>query len=307
MPHSVLITGGTGLIGSYLSPLLRDKGYTVRHLSRRRNLNAEFPAYSWDIAREQIDPDAIDDSVQTIIHLAGAGIADRRWSTSRKADIVGSRVASTALLARYLQQTPKAVRIFIGGSATGYYGNSGDRLMSETDSPADDSFLSHTTRQWEQAYAQLLLAPSLRSVVLRTGVVLAREGGALPQMSMSAQWGIAAYFGTGEQYIPWIHIADMCQLLLHAIETETMQGVYNAVAPQAATNKVFMQALAQTFCHRSLSIPVPAFALRAAMGEMADVVLHGCCASADKVLQAGFAFLYPDLSTALASLCHQKD
>lgn len=300
MNNTILITGGTGLIGSRLSYLLREQGYGVRHLSRRRNTSAEFPAYRWDIDQNYIDPDAIDSKVSTIVHLAGASIADCRWTTSRKAELLSSRTRGIALLSTYLREQPQhQVRTFIGGSATGYYGNSGDRPMTENDPPADDSFLSQTTQAWEQAYAPL---DQVRRVVLRIGVVLSAAGGALPQMALAARWGLATYFGKGRQYVPWIHIDDLCALLLYVIANPAVEGTYNAVAPQAITNAELMHILAQTLSGRAWNVPIPAAVLRLGMGEMADVVLHGCRATSDKICQAGFVFLYPELREAVRNL-----
>jgi uncharacterized protein (TIGR01777 family) len=302
--HSILITGGTGLIGMHLSRTLQNKGYAVRHLSRKRQLNAEFPAYSWQIESEYIDPDAFDDSVKTIIHLAGTSIS-QRWTSQQKNEIVESRVKSTNLLTDYLQNQLHSVTTFIGGSATGYYGNSGGESKSETDLPADHSFLSTTTQLWENAYLPLQTVAQLRSVLLRIGVVLTSEGGALPEMAKATRWGIAAYLGNGKQYMPWIHIDDLCNLFLFAIENPHLQGIYNAVAPQPIRHKLFMQTLARHLSGYAWAIPVPALALRATMGEMADIVLHGCRANSQKIEQAGFQFLYPDLDNALKNIYRQ--
>lgn len=295
MSHTVLITGGSGLIGTHLSRLLQANGYQVRHLSRRRAINAEFPTYSWQIEQNTIDHDAIDKSVETIIHLAGAGIGDKRWTPKRKADIVHSRTASTQLLIKYLQNQPNCVQTFIGGSAIGYYGNSGNNIVSETDLPSDHSFLSSTTQQWENAYQPLLANTNLRSVILRIGIVLAKNGGALPKMAIASRWGIAAYFGNGKQYMSWICIDDLCRLFLYAIKNQHIQGTYNAVATQVLNNKTFMQLLAQYLSKNSTwAVPVPSWLLRATMGEMADVVLHGCHASNAKIIATGFQFQSPN-------------
>lgn len=309
MPTTILITGGAGLVGRCLSRILLQRGYAVLHLSRRENLSAACPAYEWNIKQGTINTVAIE-KADAIIHLAGAGIAEQRWTTQQKKMVVDSRVCGTELLAKSLQTISNKVRVFIGASATGYYGNSGATIVSEDTAPADQSFLSTTCVQWEKAH-QLLCASvgGLRPVILRIPTVLSPNGGAFPRLSMTAKWGMSSYFGKGAHYYSWVHIIDLCNIFIHALETPTLNGVYNAAAPIPVTCREFAKTLSQTYCPalRGFAVPVPAPVLRLFMGEMADIVLHGCRTSCERLLETGFVFRFPELRAAVQNLKMQQN
>ncbi len=301
---TVLIAGGTGLVGKRLSKLLKEKSYDVLHLSRRENLNATFPAYRWDVEQGLIDEKAVQQA-DYVINLAGTGIADKRWSASRKKLIIDSRVKSNQLLKTTflkLQKTPKA---YLSAAAIGIYGNRGDEILTEDSPIGTKGFLVESCIEWEKAIEEMSVIDT-RIAVYRIGIVLSTQGGALEKMLLSFKTRVGAYFGNGEQYFSWIHIDDLCSMLVAGIENEHYKGIYNAVAPNAVSNKQMTYDLKKALGIAALIVPAPAAALRLAMGEMADVVLHGNRLSAAKLQQAGYQFKFPELIPALKDLLSKK-
>lgn len=297
---TVLIAGGTGLIGQRLSILLRKHGYTVRHLSRRADPTAPFPQFRWDPSRKLIDPEALE-GVDHLINLAGAGIADRPWTAARKQLITSSRVESNLLLHQEIAARGWQPQSFIASAAIGYYGDRpSDQWITENEGPGE-GFLAESCIAWEDAIQQVRLL-GVRTVTLRTGVVLSLNGGAVPKLVGPLRWGLGTIMGNGKQWYAWIHIDDLCQMFVYALENVALQGVYNAVAPEPVRNAEFTRVLARQFNPSALTLPAPSWALRLALGEMADVVLTGARVSARRIQSAGFAFKYPDLPTAVANL-----
>lgn len=303
---TVLIGGGTGLVGSHLSHLLKSNGFTVRHLSRTQNLSAEFPAYAWDVKKMTIDPAAFE-GVDYLINLAGAGIADQRWTAARKKLIVDSRVDSTLLLLKGAEAYGKPIKAFVSASAVGYYGDRGETLLSEND-PAgpDEDFLAYSVKQWEQAIEVFGTTSDIRTVGIRVGVVLSTKGGALPKMTLPMKLGVASYFGDGKAWYSWIHIGDLARLFITALENESMHGFYNGVSPNPTRNKGLALALKEAMNATALAIPAPTFGLRLAMGEMADVVLDSTRVSSKKIEKTGFTFEYPTLVPALKDVIERE-
>ena len=298
MPGKILITGGSGLVGMRLSEMLIDLGYEVAHLSRNPSKVSSYKTFKWDVAKGYIDDNAIS-YADYIINLAGASVADEKWSEDRKKEIINSRVESIRLLHKCLSQTEHHVKGFISASAIGIYGNSGDRLVSEESSYADD-FLAEVCKAWEAA-AWDMRELDLRTVIFRLGIVLSDKGGALPQIAKPVKMLAGAPLGSGKQYMSWIHIDDACRLFIRAIEDTQFEGIYNAVAPHPVTNQEFTKELAEVM-HKPLVLPnVPAFALNLMMGEMSEVVLASQRVSANKVMQTGFTFEYNYLEEALES------
>ncbi len=299
--HTTLITGGTGLIGSHLSRLLAKEGHTVNLLSRGASAPSEgvSKVYQWDIDKEQIDEKAIA-TADYIIHLAGVPVAGAKWTKKRKEQIYFSRVAGTMLLSKKINEVGKNVKAFISASAVGYYGDCGDRWLTE-DAPNGNDFLAHVCRDWEK-YSIGEGAPDVRSVALRTGIVLSKEGGALPELEKSMNFGIATYLGDGSQYYSWLHIDDICRMYLHALQTETMQGAYNAVAPEPVTNKELVSAIRKAKGCFALELPAPTFVLKFALGEMSDAILGSQRCTSKKIEQTGFRFSFPDLKGALRDI-----
>ena len=294
--EKVLISGGSGLIGKRLSFLLQSKGYEVRILSRTQKKESDYPTYVWNINKGEIDEKAFD-QIDHIIHLSGSGIADKRWSEKRKQDIIDSRVQSTNLLLRVVQDLQVPLKTFVSSSAIGYYGSvTSDAVFDEDSKPASD-FLGKVCSLWEEAAFQFS-KEGIRTVAIRTGIVLSKNGGALAKMKTP----IVSPLGSGKQYMPWIHIDDLCEIYIKAIEDQKMTGVYNGVAPEHQTNTSFSKILAKAIKRPFLAIGAPAFVLKMVFGEMAVILLEGSRVSSQKIESAGFTFSFPSLKNALKDL-----
>lgn len=301
---NILIAGGSGLVGTHLSQMLQAAGHTVLHLSRKRNLKARFPAYAWDLEKKTIEQEAVDQA-DFIVNLAGAGIADERWTDERKRLIISSRVDSTLLLKAAIERRPTPLKAFISASAVGFYGSRGDNLMAEEDAAGKDSFLAESVSAWEQA-VEKIAATGMRTVIVRIGVVLSSQGGALEKMLIPFKFFNATYFGDGQQWMSWIHLDDICRIFIEAIDNEQFSGVYNGVAPHPFRNKDLIAELKIAVGKPAIMLPAPEFVLRAAMGEMADVVFDSTRVSSKKIAATGFKFLFPDLQPALRDLLRRK-
>ncbi len=298
MDKHILITGGNGLVGKKLTALLLDKGYTVSHLSRKENNIPKVKTYLWDVQKGSIDANCIK-GVDLIIHLAGAGIADKLWTEKRKQEITNSRTQSIGLIYQLLKQQPHQVKKVISASATGYYSDRGDELMTETSTPAND-FLGKCCVDWEQAVDEGK-ALGLEILKFRTGVVLTKNGGALKPIALPIKFGFGAAIGSGKQWIPWIHFQDTIDLYLFGIENQ-ITGTYNMVAPNSVTNLKLTVVIAKQL-HKPLWLPkVPAFTLKLLMGEMSAVVLGSTKVSAEKIEKAGFKFKYPTVEEAIKEI-----
>ncbi len=295
--QTVLIAGGTGLIGARLAEIFQEKGYVVRILTRRPKGPGQF---GWDPLSGQIDDRAVL-GADVVINLTGAGIADRRWTPARKKLLVDSRVESTRVLRDSFQRLGQQPRAYLSASAIGYYGNSGEAWVDETSAPAGNGFLVQCCAAWEQA-VETIGAMGIRTVVLRTGIVLEPSGGALRELLKPLYFGIGAYFADGRAWYSWLHIDDICRMYLWAAETPAAEGIFNAVAPQPARNKELVQAVAKARRQWAIFVPAPAFALRLLFGEMADTILFSNRVAADRIIREGFHFQYPDLDSALAQL-----
>src|SRR5258708_33984710 len=224
MSKKILITGASGMIGAQLTEMLLAKNYSVAHLGRKKKGNV--PSFVWDVSNGVIDKDALQQT-DTIIHLAGANVASSRWTEGRKKEILESRVKSTALLFQTLKNNRHTIQTFISASAIGYYGfGEENKIFTEEDNPGND-FLAQVTRQWEEA-ADRFATLGIRTVKIRTGIVLSKKGGALEKMVKPIKFGIGSPLGSGKQFISWIHIDDLCGIFLKAIEDEKMSGTYNA-------------------------------------------------------------------------------
>ncbi len=298
--EKILITGGTGIIGKHLTKMLIDNGYAVAVLGRKSNKTGSIQTWFWDIENHMIDAGAFD-SVDYIIHLAGAGIGDKRWSKRRKKEIRDSRIRSAQLIFNQVMQEKGQIKAFISASAIGYYGSlTTERIFSEPDPPATD-FLGETCRLWEEA-ADRFRDAGIRTVIIRTGVVLTPNGGALSKLALPVKRGIGSHLGHGRQYMPWIHIDDLCGIYLKALKDQSMHGSYNAVAPEHVNNRQFVKAIAGVL-HKSLWFPpVPAFIIRLLFGEMATMLLTGSRVAADRITAAGYEFRYRTLNQALTHL-----
>jgi uncharacterized protein len=292
----ILITGGSGLVGKKITALLERKGYEVAWLSRSPEKYKQR-SFAWDVEKQTIDPEAFF-WADGIIHLAGEGVADKRWTAARKKAILQSRTQSTLLLKQAIEKSEKKPEVFVSASAVGYYGfNTGDELMEE-DGKAGNDFLAQVVMAWESE-VEKIAAHGIRTVMLRIGIVLDNKGGALVEMLKPP---VAAPLGNGQQWMSWIAIDDLARMFLFAIEKEEMKGVYNAVGPNPATNAELTKAAAKKAGKFFVEIGVPGFALKIILGEMAQMVLGGNRVSAKKIRKAGFEFRYPVLEDALEKI-----
>ncbi|WP_254245071.1 TIGR01777 family oxidoreductase [Hymenobacter sp. BRD67] len=302
----ILITGGTGMIGQRLAELLIDSGHEVGLLTRDLHKASHFRLFGWDPQGGTIDPAAVP-YADCIVNLAGSSVAEGKWTTERKHDIIRSRLDGLELLYRELAKPGHHVQTLLSASAIGVYGDRGAEMLYE-DSPIaapGDDFLADVVVQWEAAARRIgELGP--RVVLPRIGIVLSPEGGALVPIAKTIRYGAGAPLGSGRQYMSWIHLDDLCHLLVHMLEEAQWQGEYNAVAPNPVTNQEFTATLAQVM-HRPLLLPkVPAFGLKLAMGEMSEIVLGSQRVSADKVLSQGFVYEYPEVKAALQSFYQES-
>lgn len=296
---NILITGGSGLVGRLLTEALLQKGYTVSHLSRKAGNNPKVKTYIWDVAKGQIDEHCID-GVDTVVHLAGAGIAEKRWTEKRKKELIESRTKSIKMIYQLIKSKPNKVSSIVSASAIGYYSNRGDELMIE-DSPPNTDFIALCCIAWEKAVDEGKDL-SLRVLKFRTGVVLDKRDGALRQMAMPIRFGVGAPLGNGRQWIPWIHYRDVVDMYLFGIENVNLSGVYNMVAPYPVTNKQLMKAIAKQL-HRPLwPLKVPPFVFKLLMGEMSTIILGSTKVSAEKIENDGFVFKHPELKEALKDI-----
>lgn len=302
MMDTVLITGGTGLVGRALTDFLLERGYRVIVYTRKmRSPHHPNLRYAlWDPSAQTLDAAALQEADQ-IIHLAGANVADKRWTASRKQEILDSRVQSSQLLFDHLSRTENKVRTFVSASATGFYGEFEGKNFTETDPPADD-YLGKTCVAWENSVRQME-SLGKKVIILRTGIVLSNKGGALKEFIKPVRLGFATVMGGGQQFISWIHLHDLVRLYHNALANDQLNGIYNAVAPFPVTNQELVTQLARTVKGKSfVTVHVPAFALRLAMGEMSVEVLKSVKASSAKIQSTGFQFSYPRISDALAQL-----
>lgn len=300
MALKVLITGGTGAVGRELCKFLTDHQIDVGILSRSRNANSRYRTYLWDQEKSFIENEALTDC-DFIVHLAGAGIADKRWSDARKKEILDSRVNSTALLYESLSNSKHQVKGIISASAVGYYGQvTTDHSFMETDAPGND-FVASVCKAWETEVNRFRDL-GLRTVNLRIGIVLMKKGGALEKMTQPFYWNVGTPLGKGTQIIPWIHIRDLCQIIMQSMDSSEMTGAYNCCAPEPVTNREFSVQMAKVLGKRIWLPNVPSWALRLLLGKRSILLTEGSRVSAEKIIRTNYEFKYPKLDAALKDL-----
>jgi uncharacterized protein len=294
----VLITGASGLVGTYLTNLLVERGYQVAHLGREKR-GGSIKSFAWNIDQYIIEPGALD-NIDIIVHLAGAAVADKPWTEKRKAEILTSRTRSTRLLYDELKKGNHKIDSFISASGIAYYGVE-DAIVpySEEDSPAND-FLADVVVKWEAEVDKI--SELTRVCKIRTGIGLSEKGGALPMLAQPVKLFVGAPLGSGKQMMNWIHIHDLCELYIRAMEDDSFRGAYNAVAPHPVTNKEFTKILGKVL-HKPLWLPsVPSFVMKILLGDMAYIILEGGEISSKKARREGFEFKFKNLEDALRDL-----
>jgi uncharacterized protein (TIGR01777 family) len=297
----VVITGGTGLIGSEVARDLGSAGHEIVILTRNPTEAALPPntrAVQWD-GKTAAGWSNLLNGDTAIVHLAGESIASGRWSEGKKRRIRDSRVDSGKAVLAAIRQASEKPRVLLQGSAVGYYGPRGDEVVTESSPPGND-FLANVCAEWEASTAE---AESLgvRRVLLRTGIVLSDKGGALPKMALPFRLMAGGPLGSGRQWVPWIHIADEVGAIRFLIEREDARGPFNLTAPRPLTNRDFSRVLGKAL-HRPSFAFAPSIALRAVLGEMADMLLYGQRAVPHRLMEMGYAFRYPEALPALRNL-----
>lgn len=298
MKKNVLITGGTGFIGQHLANLLIENNYSVSILSRSSKQNkTDISYFVWDIDKHFIDEQAVINA-EYIIHLAGEGIADKRWTTKRKKAIVDSREKSIQLIYEVLTKNNKKLEAFVSASGIGIYGAvNGPKVCIETTTAVND-FLGSTCQKWEAA-ADTIESLGIRTVKIRTGLVFGKDEGFLKKLAPIFKYRLGAALGSGKQYMPWIHIDDLCSIYLAALQKTEMSGAYNAAIYDHTNNEIFSKVLARIYGYKLWLPNVPAFLIRLALGEMSLIILKGRRVSSHKIETTGFQFKYRKLEVAL--------
>lgn len=302
MKKQILITGATGLVGKRLVALLHHMGHGVSVLSRKKAAITGAKVFLWDVYKQTIDPKCMD-GIDTIIHLAGEPIAEKKWTKERKQQIIDSRVLSTQLLYQTIRETNAAVKHFISASAVGYYGDREDEILHET-SGVGTGFMAECCKLWEDAVdeGQSL---GIRIAKLRIGFILARKEGALVSLDRPIRFFAAAPLGSGNQWIPWVHIDDIVSMFLTALEDPNFNGAYNACAPFPVTNASLTRSIAKALNRPVWPFKVPEKVLEMILGKMSAVVTLSTNTSAQKLLDSGFIFKYTHLEDALADIYRQ--
>ncbi len=298
MKKNVLITGGTGFIGKYLTRSLIQNDFSVSIFSRSGKKNTDAISYfKWDIDSHYIDEEAVL-KADYIIHLAGEGIADKRWSNNRKEAIVQSREKSIQLIYDVLKKHNKKLDAFVSASGVGIYGAvNGPEVCTETSAAVND-FLGTTCQKWEAA-ADTIASLGIRTVKIRTGLVLGKEEGFLKKLTPIFKMKLGSALGSGKQYMPWIHIDDLCAIYLQSIQNDQMSGAYNAAINDNTNNEIFSKTLAKVYGYSIWLPKVPAFLIQIVLGEMSLIILKGRRVSSDKIEKTGFQFQFKSLELAL--------
>jgi hypothetical protein len=307
--QTVLISGGTGMVGRQLTKHLLKKGYQVIILTRKipflKDAHPDISYALWNVADQTIDGNAVQKAT-CLIHLAGAGVVDKKWTEAYKDEIANSRTQSSALIIKALSNHTHSIKTIVSASAIGWYGEDPSPSANgfvEIDSAAT-GFLGETCKKWEESIAPVEKM-GIRLVKLRIGIVLSNDGGALAEFKKPLQFGVAGILGTGNQMVSWIHIDDLCRLFIEGIEKEQLAGTYNAVAPQPVTNKELTIELAHQIKGRFyIPLHVPKFILKIMMGERSIEILKSTTVDCEKIKKTGFTFLYPSIEAALHQLAN---
>lgn len=298
----VLITGSTGMIGTRLKFLLKSKGYTVRELSRKTR-KTSIGRFHWDITKGFIDEDALGD-IDHIIHLAGASVASRRWTTKRKQILRDSRIKSAEMLIGQIGEIGQNIKTFISASAIGYYGSRGEEELTEESQPGT-GFLAELCRDWEKESSEAGQY-KVRTVINRIGLVIEQDSGVLKKFLQSFNFGFAVYFGKGAQFYPWIQIDDLCRLFIEQLSNEEMEGAYNAVAPEILTNKEMIGRIRKMVLKNAIWLKIPEVVIKWVFGEMGTALTQSAKVSANKVLRSGFTFQFPGFDEAIRKSKHDN-
>jgi len=300
MSKNVLIAGGSGTIGTALTEILRNDNYNVSWLTTSQKQKEGVSIFQWDPTAGNMEEKALQNT-DYIINLAGADIGEKKWTRERKKILRESRIKSTELLVKKVSEKNVPLKAFVCASATGYYGYDSGSVEKKEGSRFGDDFLATLVKEWEAA-ADEFQNIGIRTVKLRTGLVLEKTRGVWPRFEKVIKWGLAAALGSGDQYMSWIHIDDVCRIYKMALESESMTGVYNVVAPNPATNKEFVKTAAKILNKPAFLPNVPSFVMKLMYGELASALLGSSRVSCEKLAQEGFEYRYSNLEDAMKTL-----
>ncbi|WP_293300296.1 TIGR01777 family oxidoreductase [Pedobacter sp. UBA4863] len=303
MAKNILVAGATGLIGKQLISKLVAQGYQVSILARKPISQKDVKVFIWDVYQQTIDNDALN-GVDTIINLTGEGISDKPWTPKRKQQIIDSRTKAAGLIFKAIKETNANVENYISASAVGIYGDRGDEILEEESKPGT-GFMADCCLAWEKATDQAI-ALGIRTVKIRIGIVLSEKGGALTSMEKPINYFAGAALGSGQQWMPWIHIDDLVNIFIHSLKDKTMFDAYNATAPSPVTNKTFTKTLGKVLHKPIWPFNIPKFVLKAILGERSILPLISTNTSAQKILHTGFKFTYLNLEDALRAIYERK-
>lgn len=295
----VLITGGSGTIGMALTRSLLEQEIDVVHLTRQRNSKAGVKTYLWDYKKNYLEDGALNE-VTHIVHLAGAGIADKPWTMSRKREIVKSRVLTARLLLDKVKEHNTRLEKFISASGIGFYGAVTSDIILDENSERGNDFVAECCVQWERQACQFEEICDV--TILRTGIVLVKHEGALGKMESTMRRGLGAAIGSGDQYMPWIHLEDMVSIYEMAITDKSFAGIFNAVSGEHVSNTTFTKSLANAMGKKVRLPNVPSFMMKLIFGEMSEILLNGTRISNAKLLNTGMKLKYEELDTALQEI-----
>lgn len=296
----ILITGGTGMIGKAIAKTLQNKNHEVCFLGRKAGLSDGIKVFCWDLKKKFIEETAFE-NVDFIIHLAGANLSAKKWTSDFKKEIYDSRIKGTQTLIYHLKKTPNQVKGVICASAIGFYGNRKDEFLDENSSSEND-FLAKVCKDWEIENQRFADELNLRTTILRIGIVLAKQGGALPKMMQPTRWGFGSALGSGKQWMSWIHLEDLANLFAYCIENQSIKGRFNAVSTFPVQNEMMMKSIAQEMKKPFFMPNVPAFVLKKILGQKACLVLFSQKVSNKKIKDGGFQFQFDDLEKAFSDL-----
>jgi uncharacterized protein (TIGR01777 family) len=299
MKEKVLITGGSGLVGRELNKLLISNNYDTAILTRDKSKRGDRTFY-WDYGNGIIDKEAIE-FADIIIHLAGEGIANKRWTSIQKQKIIDSRVKTSKLLLDEIKRSDKKPHTIISASAVGIYGiEDSNKVFNEEDKAADD-FVANVVRQWESSVDKFE-SIGLRTVKLRIGIVISKEGGAYQKMMLTVKYGIGSAMGSGKQFMPWIYIGDLAEMILFRIKNSSIKSTYNAVSPEYITNYEFMKTMAKALKKPFFMPRIPSFVFKLMLGDLSQILLTGLKVSSEKIVKAGFKFKYSKFEDLMKDL-----
>ena len=293
--EKILITGASGLIGKKLTELLSAKGYEVIHLLRKKPTNSNVKFHLWNPDKNELEESAFE-NIDHVIHLSGENISNKRWTDSQKKILCDSRIATANLL--FEKSRNAKLKTFVSASGISLYGTATTENIYDEEATPTRDFLAQLTVDWEKA-ADQFSDRGVRVVKIRTSVVLSKKGGALEKILKPIRMGFGSPLGNGKQYFPWIHLDDLCQIYINAVQDKNLSGAYNAVAPEHCTNRELTLAIAKNLGKRIWMPAVPAFVIKLLFGEMGNLILKGSRISSEKILKTGFQFQYQTLDAAL--------